>query len=163
MPDINNIESRLSKIEEKIKFNLFEIERRLIDLEAAKPAMLEDRVQHVEDLLMLIQIENEKIKQMLAARFPAPAGAHVAADIEERLARLEERLPEGSLDQTPLSKQIEELDKCLSDAMENFNKRLISLEEHSSANKNENELNDKSASKAGKKGVLEDVHSILHA
>lgn len=157
MPDLNNIESRLVKLEEKAKANFFEIDRRLIDIEATKPTSAEERVRYVEDLLLLMQIENEKMKQILAMTHVVPVAENTSlGEIEERLQRLEEHMPESALEESPLSKKINDLDKCLSEALENFNKRLISIEENVSVKREKKEQTENS-------GVLEEVHGILHA
>jgi len=127
------LESRVDKMEQYMKLQFSHIEHRLMDIESSRPAELEDRIRHVEDLLLLMQLENEKVKQMLMMRHvPVASQQHAEnlADLEERLQRLEEHLPEHALDENPLAQRLEEMEKVIVEQFESFEKRISSIEEH---------------------------------
>src|SRR3989338_2779063 len=56
------LEQRLSNLEDKIKRNFFEVEKRLSSIEVS-PKNVEERVKEVEDLQMLSQLEIMKLKE----------------------------------------------------------------------------------------------------
>ena len=66
--DQKSIEDRLEKIENRMKMNFFEIEKRLVNLESApeetKPD-IEKKINQLFDVIMVIRLENEKIKEMI--------------------------------------------------------------------------------------------------
>ena len=75
---------RLAKLEEKLKENFLEIEKRLVTLES-KPLDFESRVNEVEDLQMLAQLDIVKIKQK-------EEDQSISLAIEEKLTHIAERV-----------------------------------------------------------------------
>ena len=78
-----NIEERLVRLEYKLKMNFFEIEKRLVKLETSSSAALDERIQELEDLFLLLQLENMRIKERVSS-----AGVS-QPDVEEELKQLE--------------------------------------------------------------------------
>ncbi len=113
--DLMSLDDRLTRLENRIKTNFFEVEKRFADLSAkegaAEPTGIEERLQEMEDLILLIQLENTKIKERLGtqetpATQPSEATERISrlesivksgaspANIEERLVSLEQKLSE---------------------------------------------------------------------
>lgn len=114
MPDIGEFEKRIERLESTIRNNYSIVDKRLASLESRKPAVaktppaeeepvivegkdrlqnLEDmreRLQELEDLLLLIELENTKLREGISGNGELhPA---VTPDIAERLGRIEEQL-----------------------------------------------------------------------
>ncbi len=88
-----DIEERMDRIENRLKSNFFEIEKRLVHLESSAPAALGERVHELEDLLLLLQLENMRIKEGLPKLADTPDDkSSVEPEIENRLAAIEEKL-----------------------------------------------------------------------
>lgn len=79
-----DIGERLARLENRMKTSFFEIERRLVNLETSSSAALGERIQELEDLLLLLQIENMKIKEKTAGEVDV-----TNPDLEQRLQMLE--------------------------------------------------------------------------
>jgi len=63
------LEERLKIMENKLRNNMFEIEKRLINMEHKEPVTsnehidVEERLQYLEDILLTLQIESEQLRQ----------------------------------------------------------------------------------------------------
>jgi hypothetical protein len=62
------IEERLKIMENKLRNNMFEIEKRLINMEHKEAPVtehvdVEERLQYLEDILLTLQIESEQLRQ----------------------------------------------------------------------------------------------------
>jgi len=78
MPDfidkkLKDVEEALARIENRNKSNFLEIERRLVKMETGGASgsggdEATERIQEIEDLLLLIQVENTKMKEMLGGK-----------------------------------------------------------------------------------------------
>ncbi len=89
--DLLTLDDRLTRLENRIKSNFFEIEKKFAELSEKESPQGEHRIQEMEDLLMLIQLENTKIKEKLGSQeaLAAPDG-----DMSDRVARIESELGE---------------------------------------------------------------------
>lgn len=88
MPDkLKEMEERLDKLENRLKVTFLEIEKRFESFKQEQPIGIEDRLQELEDLLLLIQLEVSKLKDRTSIDFGIGAPA---PDISERLSKLEE-------------------------------------------------------------------------
>jgi len=69
---LKDVEEALARVENRNKSNFLEIERRLVKMESGGTSGSADeateRVQEIEDLLLLIQVENTKMKEMLGGK-----------------------------------------------------------------------------------------------
>jgi chromosome segregation ATPase len=87
-----DIEERMDRLENRLKTNFFEIEKRLVNLESSAPAALSERVHELEDLLLLLQLENMRIKEGLPSLADTPDKSGAEPEIENRLAAVEEKI-----------------------------------------------------------------------
>lgn len=107
---VAELEERLNRLEEKLRLTFTEVEKRL----APQPQeyTFEERIQELEDLILLLQLENTKLKEKvgeglefgLAPSTPDISGrlatieselatrAAAPSDIEAKIATLEERI-----------------------------------------------------------------------
>jgi len=162
MPDIKEIEARLKSIEDRFK----EIDKKLEEkvqpaktMQEEEPVIIEgsdrlkslddmrERIQELEDLLLLIELENTKLRESVAAGTGAEIVPAVTPDINERLSWLEEQVlsarepaPKDEERIHSLEEKIESLEERISakseasatdiDAMlEKYEKRIQDLEE----------------------------------
>lgn len=117
--DQKELEANLNRLESKVRMSLFEMEKRLIDLEhkemmpSGQPVDVEDRLQYLEDIVMLIQIENEQLKEMIkSGHFSSDFSA--APDLEKRISDLENSAkPQEKENITFLTQEIANIDKRL--------------------------------------------------
>jgi DNA anti-recombination protein RmuC len=66
-----DLEERVARLEERFKLNFLEIEKRLAGLpEEADSKKLEEHIKEIEDLLLYVEVENTKIKEMIAESDP---------------------------------------------------------------------------------------------
>src|SRR3990172_9701180 len=69
---LKDMEEALGRIENRNKSNFLEIERRLVKMETGGTSdsanEATERIQEIEDLLLLIQFENTKMKEMLGGK-----------------------------------------------------------------------------------------------
>ncbi|MBI5347188.1 MAG: hypothetical protein HZB66_01115 [Candidatus Aenigmarchaeota archaeon] len=88
--DIQEISERLDRLENRIKINFFEIEKKFakISPEGGSEEMvaLKERIQEIEDLQMYLELENIKLKEKMS-----DAGPSYSSDVEDRLKRIEEK------------------------------------------------------------------------
>ena len=90
-----DIKKRLENLENRLKTNFFEIEKRLVNLESSpgKGGNLSERIQDVEDLLLLLQLENMKIREKIGSTgIPEIHAVEDKSGLEERVNELEEKL-----------------------------------------------------------------------
>ncbi len=87
--EAKQLEERFDRMENKLRTTFLEVEKRLAELKA-QPTDTEDRIQELEDLILLMQLEITKVKERTgtSTEFLTPQGP----DIAERLGRLEESL-----------------------------------------------------------------------
>jgi len=81
-----DIEERMVRLENRMKTNFFEIEKRLVNLETSSPAALSERIQELEDLLLLLQLENMRTQEKISSDITQPV---IQTDLEERIRKLE--------------------------------------------------------------------------
>ena len=104
--DIKEIIDSLKRLEEKGKINFFEIEKRLSTieskLESSMPENFNERLQEIEDLILLMQLENIKMKESHVSGIYEheteiePKAEPAASRLEERISELEEKIGAAS-------------------------------------------------------------------
>ena len=120
---MSDIEDRLNYLENKNKVNFFNVEKRLTNLESTSSQeafdKLNDRIQELEDLLLLLQLESTKIKEKISGG----TGLELlkATNVEERLSRLEEHPPSGTI--------VKELPEEVQNRLDEIEEKLSSLGE----------------------------------
>ncbi len=87
--EIKQLEERFERLENKLRATFLEVEKRFDEVKA-QPHDIEDRIQELEDLILLMQLEITKIKERgsITTEFLTPQ----APDINQRLSRMEEAL-----------------------------------------------------------------------
>lgn len=90
---VKDMEERLDKLENRLKVTFLEIEKRFESLKEEQPISVEDRLQELEDLLLLIQLEVTKMREK-SNPLDFSIGT-TAPDIKERLDKLEEAVING--------------------------------------------------------------------
>lgn len=87
--EIKQLEERFDRLENKLRATFAEVERRFEEVKA-QPLGVEDRIQELEDLILMMQLEITKIKDRtsITTEFMTPDTPGMA----ERLNRLEEAL-----------------------------------------------------------------------
>lgn len=94
MDDSQGADERLSRLENRIKTNFFEVEKRLAEMEQKGPpaeSVGEERLQEIEDLVLLLQLESAKIKEKLGTQDIIES----APLLEQRIEKIEEKLGQG--------------------------------------------------------------------
>ena len=94
MPE-DDVHKDIERIENRIRTNFFEIEKRLTGLEekikhietTGAPEEMDERLKELEDLILLVQAENLQIKQKLFGGVEVPE-----TDIEKRVKKIEDFL-----------------------------------------------------------------------
>lgn len=114
MDKIKEIDEHLDRLENRLKANFLEIEKRFAEIyEASKiPEDINERFNELEDLLLLLQVESTKLKE----KFTGGLGFGAEVDttsINERIDKLEERMSELSSANMPadLIEKINKIDK----------------------------------------------------
>jgi len=145
---ISELEKRLDRLEDKMKASFFEVEKRFEKLKIEEPPLvvIEQKIQELEDLLLLLQLEVTKLKDVTGSgmEFGSPQGGHDVytriRKIEEEIEALKHRKPERLSAEAPsatsVSRQLDEIEQ-----------RLEKIEKQREVSS----------------GVLEDVRKILHA
>jgi len=108
------LENDIERLENRMRTNFFDIEKRLNTLEAASSVSaleeFRERLQELEDLQMLLQTEIMQIKQkIIGEEIEMPAG-----DVEKRIEKLEETISKGvpvAVDED-IEKRLESLEKA---------------------------------------------------
>lgn len=94
MDDSQGADERLSRLENRIKTNFFEVEKRLTEMEqkgTPEESVGEERLQEIEDLVLLLQLESTKINEKLGTRDIIGSGPV----LEQRIEKIEEKLGQG--------------------------------------------------------------------
>lgn len=145
---VKELDERMEKLENRLKSTFIEIERRFENLKVDQPAVvgIEERIQEVEDLVLLLQLEITKIKEKTGTEVDFGTTPSPQRDLEERIEKLE-HVAVGGAKTMPLTtheeKKIEELERKieqlearpvkhgstkLEDEMEEIDRRLAKLE-----------------------------------
>lgn len=86
MADVVELEDRLTRLENRIKTNFFDIEKKFADISEKSSEVPDERLQELEDLVLLIQLENTKLKEKLGTQETLSAEP---GGIAERISKLE--------------------------------------------------------------------------
>ena len=95
MEDVEQINQHLSGLEAKLRNTFTQIERRITNIEQIKNDGSEERSQELEDLMLLLQVENEKTREMLGDRgfsfttSDSSEAPGVNQDVEEKIIALQ--------------------------------------------------------------------------
>lgn len=103
---IAEMEERFGKLEEKLRITFNEIERRFEQLRQPSDMQTEERIQELEDLLLLLQLENTKLKEKVGDGLDFGITPNVP-DVSERLGRVEAELALRPAAAAPASGDIE--------------------------------------------------------
>jgi hypothetical protein len=98
-----NIEERLDRLENKMKVGFFEVEKKLVKLETSSSASMDERVQELEDLLLLLQLDNMRLKEKVSSTDTTQPdigervssmglSEEVPSNIESRLNQIENKI-----------------------------------------------------------------------
>lgn len=165
MVSLDDIDKRLKRLEDKFKMNFFEIEKKFTDIgsKKAEPSGLEERIQYVEDLLLLIQVENEKLREMIISPSGKLYDQPEEADKEDvsetkKISSDESRQKDVTSkpelihfeDHGNLDKRFENLERFLTKEISHLDERLRNLED-----------NVFHKAPLPEKNVLEELHKIL--
>ncbi|MEK6887440.1 MAG: hypothetical protein AABX14_00680 [Candidatus Aenigmatarchaeota archaeon] len=90
---LTELEGRFDRLEEKLKITFIELEKRLNQQQPQEQPQtnVEDHIQEVEDLLLLLQLENTKMKEKVRDGLDFGIIPNVP-DVSERLTRVESEL-----------------------------------------------------------------------
>ncbi|MFA4819397.1 MAG: hypothetical protein WC613_00385 [Candidatus Aenigmatarchaeota archaeon] len=102
---LTELEERFNKLEEKLKITFIELERRLDQQQPQSQSSSEDRIQELEDLLLLLQLENTKLKEKVGDGLDFGIIPNVPG-VSERLTRVESELA-AQTSATPIQSEIE--------------------------------------------------------
>lgn len=177
MDKTKELESRLNRLEDRLKATFLEIEKRFESLNVSEPAIniVEQRVQEIEDLLLLLQVDITKLKETVGSGFefnPVMTTAHTdTASLNLRLKKLEAKMgtnnEESLVEKEPAKDKMEEVDARLREMHEKIStidrgkqdsgisRQLDEIEHRLERLENEKEFSSA--------GVLEDVRKILHS
>lgn len=106
---IAELEERFNKLEEKLRVTFSEIERRFGQLQQTPETNAEERIQELEDLLLLLQLESTKLKEKVGEGLDFGITPNVP-DVSERLNSIESELSSRTTDinaVTPASSDVE--------------------------------------------------------
>ncbi|MBI4170190.1 MAG: hypothetical protein HY514_00710 [Candidatus Aenigmarchaeota archaeon] len=103
--EIKQLEERFERLENKLRATFLEVEKRFEEAKA-QPHDIEDRIQELEDLILLMQLEITKIKERgsITTEFLTPE----APDLHQRLSRMEEALSLKLAEKEPPQEEGEE-------------------------------------------------------
>ena len=93
---IAELEERINRLEERLKVTFVEIEKRMTQPEAAPVTDSNDRIDELEDLLLLLQLENTKLREKVGEGLDFGITPSVP-DISERLNRIESEVANRSV------------------------------------------------------------------
>lgn len=185
------LENRLNRLEDRLKATFLEVEKRFESLNVSEPAVtvIEQRVQEVEDLLLLLQIEVAKLKETVGSGFEFnPAMSSSTGNVpgvNTRLKKMEddieilhqEKPSARYVSHEPLSEKLEEVNTKLKELEENIaslseksvkvqktpaNTERITRQLDEIEERLEKLEREKELTPIGV-GVLEDVRRILHS
>ena len=153
---VAEMEERINRLEEKLKVTFVEVEKRLNERQQTPEMNIDERIQELEDLLLLLQLENTKLKEKVhegldfgivpsvpdiserLTRIETEIGSYTGTapaggDIEAKMAALEERI--NSMQGVPVTvpKDVEEsvkaaLENSMSQDMKELQKKVKTLE-----------------------------------
>lgn len=96
------LEEKFNRMDERLKVVFGEIEKQLESMKSRPEYSFEDRIQEIEDLLLLLQLETTKLKEKVGEGLDFGIAPSVP-DLQQRLMRIEEEMtsqtghaPEGS-------------------------------------------------------------------
>lgn len=151
---VAEMEERINRLEEKLKLTFVEIEKRLNERQSPEVNM-DERIQELEDLLLLLQLENTKLKEKVhggldfgivpnspdiserlnrvETELSHATGSVAGSDVEAKMATLEERI--NAIHATPVTvpKDVEEsvkaaLENEMSGEIRELQKKVKTLE-----------------------------------
>lgn len=92
------LEERFNRLEEKLRITFVEIEKRLVQQQNPQQQYdYEGRMQELEDLILLLQLENTKLKERVGGGLDFGI-VPVVPDISERITRIESELASRTSD-----------------------------------------------------------------
>jgi len=96
--DVKRLDEKIDRLESKLKATFLEVDRRFEDVKTL-PIAIEDRLQELEDLILLMQLEITKIKDKTSVTtdFITPQ----TPDFSERITRVEEALGIKAIQEAP--------------------------------------------------------------
>ena len=93
---LEDIDERLQRLEDRMRVNFFDIEKRLTNLESGASdeiSELKERIAELEDLQMLLELENTKLKENLGVGSEEIiTKPHGIEELEKRISTLEEKI-----------------------------------------------------------------------
>ena len=89
---LKEIEERLNRLENKMKVSLFEVEKLVNQQHPKQEEPIEERLLEMEDLILLLQLENTKMKDKISQDIDIELTPKVSQSAEERISRLEEEI-----------------------------------------------------------------------
>ncbi len=166
---IAEIEGRFGRLEEKLKLTFNEIEKRFAQIQQQPHYSVEDRIEELEDLLLLLQLENTKVREKIGEGLDfgiAPA----VPDISERITRIESELATHTaaalpaIDDTKLSaleEKINSMSKPIVQTVTDDSLRETIQELEKKVNTLEALLAQRGRQEIEESGLLADVQGIL--
>lgn|SRR3989338_3776133 len=85
------LDERLNRLEEKLKLTFIEIEKRMTQQQPQETVDFGDRIDELEDLILLLQLENTKLREKVGEGLDFGISP-TAPDISERLTRIESEI-----------------------------------------------------------------------
>jgi len=96
MVTLQDIDERLRRLEDRTKINFFEIEKRLSKLESGgepdEILELKERIAELEDLQMLLELENTKLKEALGVENVLTNPPVTGGELEKRISEIEKKI-----------------------------------------------------------------------
>ena len=81
MSDVKKLDERINNLESKLKSAFAEIDTKISNLSTTDKTGIEERFQEVEDLILLLQVEQMKIKEKMQANVDIGfGGEHLSAE-----------------------------------------------------------------------------------
>lgn len=150
--EAKQLEERFERLENKLRATFLEVEKRFNEL-GQEPHSMEERMQELEDLILLMQLEITKIKDRtsVTTEFLAPDTPGMA----ERLSRLEEAV--GAKSAEPAQEKADEGEEPLGTAEEEPEAWAHGEQEE----RTEKEEPEAARPRARGKSLLEEVQEIL--
>ncbi len=121
---IAEIDERFGRLEEKLKLTFNEIEKRLAQTQQQPHYSVEDRIEELEDLLLLLQLENTKVREKIVEGLDfgiVPA----APDISERITRIESELATHASTTVPMGTDLDSRIAMLEDKINSMGKPVV--------------------------------------
>lgn len=177
---VTELEERLNRLEERLKLTFVEIEKRMTQPAAAAPTFdANDRIDELEDLLLLLQLENTKLKERVGDGLDFGITPSVP-DISERLNRIESEIanrpvhvmeaaetdeaPPESTDTNEIRQKLNSLEEKLNEPISEdhpVHQNLKELQKRVKTLEALLERRGREELEAEESGLLEDVRNIL--